>query len=180
MRSLGPEYLASIRYSGADAGTLRALGEAKGRQALYGRPSPEVLESLRTLATIESAESSNRIEGITAPKKRIEGIVLRSTEPRSPSEQEIAGYRDALSLIHESYDTMVFTVGLVNQLHATVFRYLPSKGGELKATDNVMTQRDPVTGETRVRFRAMSAAATPGPCRLSWTSTRALFPSTTP
>ncbi len=96
MRSLSPRFLAGIQYSGADAATLRALGEVKGRQALYSRKSPEVLESLRTLATIESTESSNRIEGITAPKKRIEELVLKSTVPRNRSEQEIAGYRDAL------------------------------------------------------------------------------------
>jgi Fic family protein len=162
MRSLSSRFLEAIRYSGADAATLRALGEEKGRQALFARQSPEVLESSRTLATIESTESSNRIEGITAPKKRIEGIVLRSTEPRNRSEQEIAGYRDALALIHESYAGMPFTVGVVQQLHSTVFRYLPSRGGEFKAGDNVITQRDPSTGETTVRFQALSAAATPG------------------
>ena len=162
MRSLSPGFLEGIQYSGADATILRALGEAKGRQALFSRQSPEVLESLRTLATIESAESSNRIEGITAPKKRIEGIVMKSTVPRNRSEQEISGYRDALSLIHESHDGIPLTVGVVQQLHATVFRYLPNPGGEFKATDNVITQRDPVTGETSVRFQALSAAATSG------------------
>ena len=162
MRSLSHRFLEGIQYSGADATILRALGEAKGRQALYSRQSPEVLESLRTLATIESTESSNRIEGITAPKKRIEGLVLKSTVPRNRSEQEIAGYRDALSLIHESYDGIPLSVGVIQQLHATVFRYLPTPGGAFKATDNVITQRDAVTGEASIRFQALSAAATPG------------------
>ncbi len=162
MRSLASGYLERLRFTGQDAATLRALGEAKGRQALYARQSPEALESLRILATIESAESSNRIEGIRAPKKRIEGIVLRSVIPRNRSEQEIAGYRDALTRIHESHREMSFTVGIIQQLHATVFRYLPSGGGELKRADNVITERDPSTGRTSVRFQALSAAATPG------------------
>ncbi len=162
MRSLSPKFLGGIQYSGADATTLRALGEAKGQQGLYARQSPEFLESLRTLATIESTESSNRIEGITASKKRIERIVMKSTVPRNRSEQVIAGYRDALSLIHESHEGMPLIVGVVQQLHATVFRYLPNPGGKFKATDNVITQRNPVTGETSVRFQALSAAATPG------------------
>ena len=139
MRSLSVRFLEGLQYSGADAAILRALGEAKGQQAVFSRQSPEVLESLKTLATIESTESSNRIEGITAPKKRIEGIVMKSTAPRNRSEQEIAGYRDALSLIHESHVEIPLTVGVVQRLHATVFRHLPNPGGKFKATDNVIT-----------------------------------------
>jgi Fic family protein len=162
MSSMAPKYLERLRFTGQDAATLRAIGEAKGREALYARQSPEALESLRIVATIESTQSSNRIEGITAPKKRIEGIVLKSVRPRNRSEQEIAGYRDALALIHESHRDMPFTVGVVQQMHATIFRYLPGQGGDFKRADNVITQRDPVTGETSVRFQALSAAATPG------------------
>src|SRR3972149_10696637 len=90
MRSLATGYLGRLLFTSQDAATLRALGEAKGQQALYARQSPEALESLRILATIESTESSNRIESITAPKKRIEGIVLHSVAPRNRSEQGIA------------------------------------------------------------------------------------------
>ena len=82
MRSSSARFLEGIQYSGADAAILRALGEAKGQQAVFSRQSPEVLESLKTLATIGSTESSNRIEGITAPKNRIEGIVMKSTDSR--------------------------------------------------------------------------------------------------
>ena len=162
MRSLRTRFLSKIAFSTEDVGTLRALGEAKGQQALYSRQSPEALESLRTLATIESTESSNRIEGITAPRRRLEHVVLKKTIPRNRSEQEIAGYRDALQLIHESYADMPFTVGVIQQLHGTVSRYLPAEGGRFKSSDNVITQSDPVTGETTPRFRALSAAATPG------------------
>jgi Fic family protein len=162
MRSLAPEYLERLRFTGQDAATLRAIGEAKGREALYARQSPEALEALRVVATIESTESSNRIEGITAPKKRIEGLVLKSVQPRNRSEQEIAGYRDALALIHEAHRDMPFTVGVVQQLHATIFRYLPGGGGAFKRADNLITQRDPRTGKSTVRFQALSAAATPG------------------
>jgi Fic family protein len=137
------------------------IGESKGRQALYARQSPELLESLRTVAAIESTESSNRIEGITAPKNRIREIVLKSTAPRTRSEQEIAGYRDALQLIHESHPEIRFTVGVVKQLHTTLYRYLPTPGGDFKMADNEIIQRHP-SGEVTVRFKALSAAATPG------------------
>jgi len=161
MRSLSASYLRQLLFTGEDAATLRALGESKGRQALYARQSPELLESLRTVAAIESTESSNRIEGITAPKNRIREIVLKSTAPRTRSEQEIAGYRDALQLIHESHPEVRFTVGIVKQLHTTLYRYLPTPGGDFKMADNEIIQRHP-SGEVTVRFKALSAAATPG------------------
>jgi len=102
MNSLNEEYLKSFKFSQKQGATLRAIGEHRGRQDLFIKQAPEVLESLKTAAMIESSESSNRLEGITAPHKKIEAIVLKNTMPGNRSEQEIAGYRDALSLIHES------------------------------------------------------------------------------
>ncbi|MEN8184268.1 MAG: cell filamentation protein Fic, partial [Myxococcota bacterium] len=81
---------------------LRELGEYRGKQALFMKQRPEVLASLRQVALVESSESSNRLEGITAEHKCLEQLVLHDTTPSDRSEQEIAGYRDALSLIHES------------------------------------------------------------------------------
>ena len=161
MWSLNPNYLDSLTYSAEQVSTLRRLGEYRGKQELFTRQRPEVLQSLRAAAVIESVESSNRLEGVTAPGPRIEAVVRRTDEPRDRSEQEIAGYRDALELIHQSRREMPFTVGIVRQLHRTLFGYLPAVGGEWKPTDNEIVERDRGGRVTRVRFKPVSPVATP-------------------
>src|SRR5690554_2095034 len=80
--------------------TARTLGEYRGKEELYRQQMPQVLETLKQAAIIQSTESSNRIEGVTAPAKRIREIVAEKTTPRDRPEQEIAGYRDVLNTIH--------------------------------------------------------------------------------
>jgi Fic family protein len=115
---------------------------------------------LRETARVESAESSNRIEGIEAPRIQVERIVHHQAMPRNRSEQEIAGYRDALALIHDSASGMPFTPNLVLQLHQAIFRYLPGEGGRWKSVDNEIVEHLP-DGGLRLRFRPVSAIRTP-------------------
>lgn len=159
--SLAPGYLRSLSFSAGDASTLQKIGEYKGKQALFTEQTPEVLDSLRQVAIVESSESSNRLEGITAPRERVEALVLRTSMPATRSEQEIAGYRDALALIHESADHMALSVNVVLQIHSVIYRYLPNEGGRWKMTDNEIVERDPNGDIVRVRFRAVPAVATP-------------------
>ena len=142
MQSLRRLAQEDVRFSSEQLGTLRAIGECRGRQDLFTRQTPEALSTLRQAAIIESAECSNRLEGITAPHGRIKSLVLQSTTPRNRSEQEIAGYRDALNLIHESAREMALTANLVLQLHAMLYRYLPQDGGRWKMADNEIVERD--------------------------------------
>lgn len=162
MHSFAAPYLSRLTFSTEEVAALAALAEARGRQQLYIHQQPEVLESLRQAAVIESSESSNRLEGITAPRERIEALVLRPTEPRDRSEQEIAGYRDALALIHESHAYMPFTVNVLLQLHTMVYRYHPNPGGRFKPTDNEIVERGADGRVARVRFRPTPAVETPG------------------
>lgn len=161
MKSLSPSYLSALQFSSEQVATLRAIGECRGRQDLFTRQTPETLEALRQAAIIESSECSNRLEGITAPHHRIEALVLKSSSPRNRSEQEIAGYRDALALIHESAQHMDFSVNVILQLHAFIHRYLPQQGGRWKMADNEIVERDGSGRVQRVRFRAVPAVATP-------------------
>ena len=107
LRSLHPDFLARLAFSAEQMAALQKIGEYKGKQDMFAEQTPEVLQTLRQVALIESSESSNRLEGITAPHERIQAMVLREAAPRDRSEQEIAGYRDALNLIHESGEHMV-------------------------------------------------------------------------
>jgi Fic family protein len=113
------------------------------------------------VALVESTESSNRLEGVVATPERLRDVVLRDAPPSDRSEQEIAGYRDALALLHESADDMPFTVNVIRQLHQTLYRYHPAEGGRWKATQNDIVDRAPDGTVLRIRFRPLSPVATP-------------------
>jgi Fic family protein len=135
MHSLTPDYLAKLRFDTQQLATLRALGEYRGKQLRFAQ-SPEVLSDLRQVAVVESTESSSRLEGVVVAAHRLKSLVLKNATPKSRSEQEIAGYRDALGLIHESGEQMPFSEGTVLQLHSILYRYMPQPGGHWKATNN--------------------------------------------
>jgi Fic family protein len=160
MHSLRPKLLQRLQFDSNQASTLKTIGEYKGKQELFSQQTPETLELLIKAAIIESNESSNRLEGIVASEGRIEALVLKSSTPQNRSEQEIAGYRDALALIHESWKYMDFSVNIILQIHALIYRYLPNQGGRWKMTDNeiIETLAD---GSKRVRFKAVGAVSTP-------------------
>lgn len=151
MRSLNPEYLESLRFTSEQAAIMRAVGEYHGKQTLFFHQAPETLKSLRQSAEIESTESSSRIEGITMVQARLEPLIQRRVDPENYSEQEIAGYRDALALIQESGRKMDFSPNVVLQLHGTLYRYMPRRGGRWKGAQNeiIETGQD---GSTRIRF----------------------------
>lgn len=133
---------------------MRAVGrlrEFRGKEELYRNQMPDSLETLRQAAVIQSTESSNRIEGVTAPTQRIRDLVERKTTPRDRSEQEIAGYRDVLDLIHSNHTGMTLTSGLVRQLHRELFKYTDEEGGNWKSVTNQITQFK-TDGTTVARF----------------------------
>lgn len=160
MHSLNEEFLKSLIFKSEQLTVLRTIGEYQGKQELYFKQSPEILKGLQQVAIIESSESSNRLEGITAPHHRIAGLISQDTLPKDRSEQEIAGYRDALNLIHQSAKHMPFSINIVLQLHSWLYRYLPHSGGKWKTTDNEITEIHP-DGKKRVRFIPSNAFETP-------------------
>ena len=140
--------------------TIRQLGEYRGKEALFMQQTPQILESLRQVAIIQSTESSNRIEGIEAPSERIRRLVEHKTTPQNRSEQEIAGYRDALATIHANYAHMAFTPGLVLQLHRDLFQFVAKPGGQWKRIDNIITENR-ADGTSFTRFIPTPAHQTP-------------------
>jgi len=160
VHSLTDDYLARLRFNPEQAATLRAIGEYRGKQELFYRQAPEVLAGLLEVARIESSESSNRLEGVNVPADRIRRLVVHQAQPRNRSEQEVAGYRDALALIHESGRDMAFTPNVLLQLHGMLYRYMPNPGGRWKPTDSDIVEHRP-DGTSRVRFRPVAAHLTP-------------------
>ena len=160
MQSLSSNALARMRFDAQQVATLRTLGEYQGKQRLYVAQAPEILTGLRQVAVVESTESSNRLEGVVVAPSRLKSLVLKNAAPKSRSEQEVAGYRDALALVHDSAAQMPFSEGTVLQLHGILYRYLPQPGGRWKATNNDIVERHP-DGRTRVRFSPVAAHLTP-------------------
>jgi len=159
--SFEPGFLNRLTFAGSDLATIHRLGEARGRQDLFSQRAREELESLRTAAIVESSESSNRIEGVTAPAERIQALVLKGSTPQNRSEQEIAGYRYALDMIHESHRNMPLTSNVILQLHGAIFRYLPGEGGRWKSADNEIIEKSADGKVLRIRFKPTPAVSTP-------------------
>ena len=159
MHSLNPKYLDDLRFSATELKSIQALAEFRGKQELFARQTPQVLESLRLVAMIESGESSNRLEGITAPRERIQALVQQDTAPQNRSEQEILGYRDALDLIHGNHADLAFTPDNTRQFHDLMLQYTNERRGEWKSQDNVIIERY-TDGSERIRFRPTPAAET--------------------
>ena len=159
MPSLSPEYLDALRFSATELKSIQALAEYRGKQELFALQTPQVLESLRLIAMIESGESSNRLEGITAPRERILALLHQDTAPQNRSEQEILGYRDMLDLIHGNHADLTFARTTVRQFHAAMLQYTGERGGSWKSRDNVIIERH-ADGSQRIRFRPTPADET--------------------
>ncbi|MEF9935127.1 MAG: Fic family protein [Clostridium sp.] len=140
---------------------LTVINEYKGKQDLYIKQSPQVLKTLKEVAVIQSAESSNRIEGIYTSNKRLKEIMDNKIEPRDRSESEIAGYRDVLSTIHSDFEAIPIRSSVLLQLHRDLYKFSSAKGGVYKNSNNVIEEILPSV-EIYIRFKPVDAFETPG------------------
>lgn len=138
---------------------LNDLAEAKGKQELYTRRSPQMLKALREMALVQSVESSNRIEGVTVAPDRLRPLVLGHAKPKDRSEQDITGYRRALALIHTQADALPITPDLLRRLHQ-LSQEGSGDAGRFKKIDNEVIELRPGAAPL-VRFKCISANATP-------------------
>lgn len=136
-----------------------SIAEYKGRQELYTRQSPQLLKSLIEMALIESAESSNRIEGVTVEKARLKPLLIGYSRPRDRSEEEVAGYRKALDLIHIKHKSLRITAQTIKELHR-LCRGGAWDAGKWKEKDNDIIRKYP-DGRVEVIFKPVSAKETP-------------------
>lgn len=160
MHSLAPAFLDNLSFSTRQASTIQAIGEYRGKQQLYSQQTPQILDDLRTAAMIESVISSNRLEGITAAPDRIEALMLQPAAASGRSEEEIAGYRDALEELHGHSEQPPVNENTLLHFHDMINRYTTELGGRWKREDNVILERYP-DGTTHVRFQPVPAAETP-------------------
>ena len=138
---------------------LSDLGEARGKQELFTKQSPQKLKVLREHALVESAISSNRIEGVTVDQERIGTVVFGKSRLRDRDEQEIRGYRDALRLIHEQGAGLPISEETILRLHQ-MSHAGSGDAGQYKEKDSDIIEKLP-DGRVRVRFKTVVAADTP-------------------
>jgi Fic family protein len=160
MHSFDDQFLAKLHIPHHLITVIRQLGEYKGKQELYKKQAPEMLENLRHVAIIQSTESSNRLEGITADIKRIKELIEERTAPANRSEAEIAGYRDVLNTIHSNHRNIPFSTGVVLQLHRDLMKYAGKEGGRWKSVQNEISQINP-DGTRHIRFMPVEPFQTP-------------------
>lgn len=140
---------------------LSKIHEFKGEQNLFIEAQSDTLTQLVEIAKIQSTEASNKIEGIFTSDERLKKLVTNKTTPRTRNEQEIAGYRDVLSTIHDSYEFIPVRPSIILQLHRDLYKFSgKSIGGAYKNADNVIAEEDN-EGNRFVRFQPVPAWETP-------------------
>ena len=140
---------------------LSLLHEFRGKQDLYISAKSDTLSALLDIAKIQSTKASNGIEGIFTSDDRLQALVMDKAEPRSRSEEEIAGYREVLTTIHESYEYIPLRPNNVLQLHRDLYSYGGKEiSGRFKNIDNVIAEVDK-DGNEHVRFTPTPAFQTP-------------------
>lgn len=161
MRDFNYGKLRNIKWDNEVLGLVAQIHEYKGKQALFLKQKPATLEKLVEIAKIQSTESSNKIEGVVTTAARIKQLCDQKTTPRNRDEEEISGYRDALSLIHESYEYIPIKSSYILQLHQVLYRYSQRGiGGRFKNTQNYITEIKE-SGEQIVRFMPLDPFETP-------------------
>jgi Fic family protein len=138
---------------------LSDLGELRGKQELFTKQSPQRLNALKEHAIIESAVSSNRIEGVEVNQARVGTIVFGKSLLHDRNEEEIRGYRHALKLIHEKSSRLQISIKTILELHRLT-RGNIWDAGKYKEKNGDIIEKFP-TGGQRVRFRTVSAGKTP-------------------
>lgn len=136
---------------------LADIGEAKGKQELYKIQSPQRLKSLKEHALIESAVSSNRIEGVEVDQKRIGTIICGKSLLHDRSE-EVRGYREALNLIHDAAPKLPVTEDTCRKLHRLIRGDIWDAGRYKERDSNIIEKRP--DGTSIIRFRTVAAAKT--------------------
>jgi Fic family protein len=145
----------------ATVSALNGVATGRGREEAFRLQRPQILETLTEVARIQSTESSNAIEAITAPPQRIADLVREKTAPRNRSEEEIAGYRNVLDTIHSSAADIPFRRSIVEQLHRDLYALTETPGGRFKRSQNEVARFDSAGRKIAVVFEGTTPFETP-------------------
>lgn len=161
MRNFNYSAIKDQKWDSETLGLIAAIYKEAGKQELFLKQRPEELEKLVEIAKVQSTEASNAIEGIVTTNTRIRQLVEEKTTPRNRDEQEIAGYRDVLSVIHDSFDTIPITQNYILQLHKMLYSHMNnSLAGQTKTVQNYISATYP-DGHVETLFTPLAPYETP-------------------
>lgn len=161
MRSFNYSKIKEQKWDSDVLGLIAAIYKYAGKQELYLKQKPDELEKLVEIAKIQSTKSSNAIEGIVTTNTRIRQLVEEKTTPKNRDEEEIAGYRDVLNIIHESFDAIPITKNYILQLHKILYSHMNNPiAGQTKTVQNYISATYP-DGHTEVLFTPLAPFETP-------------------
>ena len=160
MKSFDYSFLKSGMLPSGLVNVVEAIAALREREKQRREQYPDVFTRLESIARVQSVKGSNEIEGIVTSEERINEIVNQNSAPLNHNEAEIAGYRDALSLIHENYTALDIRERDILRLHEIMLSYAPISGGAYKQNDNVIMEVDS-SGARRIRFSPTPADETP-------------------
>lgn len=161
MRSFHYSEMKKQMWDSEILGLIAAIYKEAGKQEMYLKQRPEELEKLVEIAKIQSMEASNAIEGIVTTSTRIRQLVEEKTTPKNRDEQEIAGYRDVLNLIHESFDVIPITQSYLLQLHKIMYSHMNNPmAGRTKNVQNYISVTYP-DGKVNILFTPLAPYETP-------------------
>lgn len=161
MRTFNYTAIKEQKWDSEILGYIAAIYKEAGKQEQYLKQKPDELEKLVEIAKVQSTEASNAIEGIVTTNTRIRQLVEEKTAPRNRDEQEIAGYRDVLNIIHESFDTIPITRNYILQLHKILYSHMNNPlAGQTKNVQNYISASYP-DGHTKILFTPLAPYETP-------------------
>ena len=161
MRNFNYSKIKDKKWDSEVLGLVASIYKYQGKQELYLKQKPEELNKLIEIAKIQSTEASNEIEGIVTTSVRLKQLVEEKTSPRNRNEQEIAGYRDVLNIIHDSFDAIPISKNYILQMHKIMFSHMNNPiAGQTKNVQNYISATYP-DGHTEVLFTPLSPFETP-------------------
>ena len=161
MRDFNYSKLREQKWDSNVVGLIAAIYKYAGKQELYLKQRPDELEKLVEIAKIQSTEASNAIEGIITTNPRIKQLVEEKTTPKNRDEEEIAGYRDVLNIIHESFDVIPISKNYILQLHKILYSHMNNPiAGRTKSVQNYISATYP-DGHTEILFTPLAPYETP-------------------
>ena len=156
MRSFNYSAFKEQKWDSDILGLIAAIYKEAGKQEQYLKQRPQEMEKLVEIAKIQSTEASNAIEGIVTTSTRIKQLVEEKTTPRNRDEQEIAGYRDVLNVIHESFDAIPITQNYILQIHKMLYSHMNNPlAGRTKSVQNYISAAYP-DGHTEILFTPLA------------------------
>ena len=156
MRTFNYTKIKEEKWDSEILGLIAAIYKYAGKQEMYLKQRPDALEKLVEIAKIQSTEASNAIEGIVTTNIRIKQLVEEKTAPRNRDEEEIAGYRDVLNIIHESFDAIPITRNYILQLHKILCSHMNNPAaGRTKTVQNYISATY-ADGHTEVLFTPLA------------------------